>query len=85
MAKRTADHTDRSHSLFPAWPGKVARFYIDGFKSMTVGKKLWLLILIKVFILFFVFKLFFFPDILSRDYDNDADRADAVRSSLLNR
>ncbi|MCM1076535.1 MAG: DUF4492 domain-containing protein [Bacteroides sp.] len=67
------------------WPGKILRFYIDGFKSMTVGKKLWILILIKLFILFFVFKLFFFPDILSRDYDNDAQRAEAVRTSLLDR
>nr|WP_303743173.1 DUF4492 domain-containing protein [uncultured Duncaniella sp.] len=52
---------------------------------MTVGRKLWMLILIKLFILFFVFKLFFFPDILQRDYDNDAERAEAVRSSLINR
>ena len=52
---------------------------------MTVGKKLWLLILIKLFIIFFIFKLFFFPDILKRDYDNDTARAEAVRSSLLNR
>ncbi|MDE7475470.1 MAG: DUF4492 domain-containing protein [Duncaniella sp.] len=52
---------------------------------MTLGKKLWMLILIKLFILFFVFKLFFFPDILSRDYDTDAERAEAVRESLLNR
>ncbi len=30
-------------------------------------------------------KLFFFPDILSRDYDTDAERADAVRESMLRR
>ncbi|MBN2812908.1 MAG: DUF4492 domain-containing protein, partial [Bacteroidales bacterium] len=28
---------------------KVFYFYYDGFKSMTVGKKLWIIILIKVF------------------------------------
>lgn len=72
-------------SRFPAWPGKVVRFYVEGFRSMTVGRKLWLLILIKLFIIFFVFKLFFFPDLLSRDYDNDTDRAEAVRTTLLNR
>ncbi|MBD5266123.1 MAG: DUF4492 domain-containing protein [Bacteroides sp.] len=69
----------------PGWPGKIVRFYVEGFRSMTLGKKLWMLILIKLFILFFVFKLFFFPDILSRDYDTDAERAEAVRESLLNR
>lgn len=38
--------------------------YYDGFRSMTVGKTLWLVILIKLFIIFFVLKLFFFPDFL---------------------
>lgn len=50
---------------------------------MTLGRYLWALILIKLIILFFIFKLFFFPDILEKAYDNDADRAKAVRSSLL--
>ena len=85
MAVKNSHPTDRLFSRFPAWPGKVVRFYADGFRSMTVGKKLWLMILIKLFIIFFIFKLFFFPDILKRDYDNDTARAEAVRSSLLNR
>ena len=50
---------------------------------MTVGRYLWLMIIIKLFILFFIFRLFFFPDLLKRDYDNDADRAQAVRSALI--
>lgn len=59
--------------------------YADGFRSMTVGRKLWALIIIKLAIFFLVFKLLFFPDVLSRDYDTDEQRADAVRSSLLQR
>jgi hypothetical protein len=35
-------------------------FYLDGFKSMTVGKTLWMIILIKLFVMFFILKLFFF-------------------------
>ena len=61
---------------------RVWRFYRDGFRAMTVGRYLWALILIKLFILFFVFKLFFFPDLLKREYDNDRDRAQAVRTAL---
>lgn len=61
---------------------RVWHFYRDGFRVMTVGRYLWALILIKLFILFFVFKLFFFPDLLKRDYDNDRDRAQAVRTAL---
>ncbi len=61
---------------------RAADLYIDGFRSMTVGRSLWVLIILKLILLFAVFKLLFFPDLLQRDYDNDADRAQAVRNSL---
>lgn len=43
---------------------KVTHFYIDGFRSMTVGRTLWAIILIKLFIMFAILRLFFFPDML---------------------
>ena len=61
---------------------KAWSMYADGFRNMTVGRRLWAIILIKLAILFLVFKLFFFPDLLKENYDNDADRADAVRHAL---
>ena len=64
---------------------RVVDFYVDGFKNMTVGRKLWAIILIKVALLFLVFKLFFFPDILKENYDNDDDRARAVAEQLTTR
>lgn len=64
-------------------PVRIYRFYRDGFRSMTVGRELWLLILVKLFLLFFVLKLFFFPDLLEENYDTDAERAEAVRHSLM--
>lgn len=36
-------------------------FYRDGFREMTLGRTLWAIILIKLFIMFFILKLFFFP------------------------
>ena len=63
----------------------IVDFYVDGFRNMTVGRKLWTIIFIKVTILFFVFKLFFFPDILKENYDNDNDRARAVAEQLTSR
>ncbi|MBD5266717.1 MAG: DUF4492 domain-containing protein, partial [Bacteroides sp.] len=54
---------------------RIYRFYRDGFRSMTVGRWLWLMIIVKLFVLFFIFKLFFFPDVLNRDYDTDEQRA----------
>ena len=67
------------------WPQRVVRFYVDGFRSMTVGRYLWALIIVKLFILFFIFKLFFFPDVLKRDYDTDEERAAAVRHKMIER
>ncbi len=64
---------------------KIFRFYVDGFRAMTVGRKLWMLIIIKLIIIFGVLKLFFFPDILKRDYSTDEQRAGAVRSTLIER
>ncbi|OFY41131.1 MAG: DUF4492 domain-containing protein [Bacteroidetes bacterium GWF2_40_14] len=37
-------------------------FYYDGFRSMTLGKTLWLIVIIKLFIMFFILKLFFFKN-----------------------
>lgn len=61
---------------------KIWHFYRDGFREMTVGKTLWIIILVKLFIFFVVIKLLFFPNLLSRDYDNDTERADHVRKEL---
>ena len=63
----------------------IYRFYADGFRSMTIGCKLWLIIGIKLFVFFVILKLFFFPDILSRDFDTDEERAQHVRTTLTNR
>lgn len=41
---------------------RAVSMYVDGFRGMTVGKRLWVIILVKLAILFLVFRLFFFPD-----------------------
>lgn len=64
---------------------RIGRFYYQGFSSMTVGRKLWLLIIIKLIIFFGILKLFFFPNVLGEKYDTDAERAAAVRQTLIKR
>ena len=66
-------------------PRRIWMFYYDGFRSMTIGKTLWLIILVKLFIFFVIMKMLFFPNILKRDYSTDEERADHVRTELLNR
>lgn len=39
-------------------------FYRDGFSRMETGKTLWLVIVVKLVIIFFVLKLFLMPDTL---------------------
>lgn len=74
-----------SHSTPPGgFFRRVADLYAGGFREMTVGRRLWAIILIKLAIIFLVFKLFFFPDKLAGEYDNDTDRARAVRNALVN-
>ena len=38
----------------------IWNFYADGFKNMTWGKPLWILIILKAVILFLVLRIFFF-------------------------
>ncbi len=59
-------------------------FYKDGFLSMRLGKLLWLIILVKLFIIFFILKLFFFPDFLGK-YKTPAEKREYVSGELVNR
>jgi hypothetical protein len=60
---------------------RVWLFYYEGFRSMTLGKTLWVIILIKLFILFFVFKLFFFKDALG-SYKTEEDKSQHIINEL---
>ena len=66
------------------WLQKVVHLYSDGFKTMTIGKTLWLIIAIKFFLFFIVLKLLFFQDTLQTQFSNDTDRAHFVLQNLTN-
>ena len=63
---------------------RAFRLYYDGFRSMTLGRTLWLVIAIKLFIIFIVLKLFFFPNFLSTHTEKGTE-ADFVASELMER
>lgn len=46
---------------------RVYDLYYDGFKNMTLGRTLWLVILIKLFVIFVVLKIFFFPNYIKEN------------------
>ncbi len=43
----------------------IWNFYADGFRNMTWGRPLWILIFLKVIVLFLVLRMFFFEPVLS--------------------
>ncbi len=61
---------------------RIADLYIEGFRTMKVGRQLWLLIALKLLILFGVMKILFFPDILNTRFDTDAQRSAHVLENL---
>ena len=61
---------------------KIFYFYYTGFNEMTIGKKLWVIILIKLFIMFAILKLFFFHDFLKNKLHTEKDRAHYVIDQL---
>ena len=66
----------------PKFLKKVFEFYKDGIKNMTVGKTLWKIIIIKLFIMFAILKIFFFPDLLKK-YKTEDEKAQHVQMELL--
>lgn len=61
---------------------KIFNFYRDGFREMKVGKTLWLIIAIKLFIMFAILKVFFFNYELSGL--TPEEKAERVRDNLTN-
>lgn len=43
---------------------RIINFYYEGFSNMRTGKTLWLVVIVKLVVIFIVLKLFFMPDIL---------------------
>jgi len=63
---------------------RIFHLYYDGFRTMTLGRTLWTIILIKLAIIFLVLKLFFFPNYINSNAKN-GDRAGFVSKEILNR
>ncbi len=60
----------------------IWNFYYEGFKNMTWGKSLWLLIFLKVIILFLILRLFFFKPVMAGK--TNEQRSEYVGTQLSN-
>ena len=63
---------------------RAFHLYYDGFRSMTLGRTLWLIIGIKLFIMFAILKVFFFPNFLRQNAEKGGE-ADFVAAELVER
>lgn len=63
---------------------RVFDLYYDGFRNMKLGKTLWLIIGIKLFIIFIILRLFFFPNFISQ-HSEKGEEADFVATEVLDR
>lgn len=66
------------HSVFH----EIFDFYVQGFRSMTLGKTLWAIIFVKLFIMFFVLKMFFFKNHLDQNTNSDSEKPGFVLEHL---
>jgi len=62
---------------------KAFDLYYDGFRKMRLGKTLWAIIIIKLFIMFAILKVFFFPNFLKQHANGDTPAY--VASELVER
>ena len=57
--------------------------YYEGLRGMTLGRTLWVVILVKLFIMFAILKVFFFPNFLKEHAQGD--EAGYVATQLVDR
>lgn len=60
----------------------IVSFYWHGFRSMQTGRKLWLIIIIKLIIIFGFLRLVFLPDFLHSRFETDAEKAAYVLDNI---
>jgi len=56
--------------------------YVSGFKNLTWGKPLWIIILLKLFVMFAILKVFFFPNYLNSRFDTREEKSEYVSKEL---
>ena len=65
---------------------RIFRFYYQGFRDMPKwGKQIWLILLIKLFVIFVLVKFIFFPNFLKTNFSTDNEHSDYVLNELINK
>lgn len=62
---------------------QIFNFYKEGFKNLTLGKTLWKIIFIKLFVMFIILKLFIFDVNFNSTFKNDNEKSNFVIENLI--
>ncbi|ECZ6120592.1 DUF4492 domain-containing protein [Campylobacter jejuni] len=61
---------------------QIFNFYKEGFKNLTLGKTLWKIIFIKLFVMFVILKLFVFDANFNSVFKSDKEKSTFVLKNL---
>jgi hypothetical protein len=71
------------HSVISAM-NRIFRFYYNGFKNMSWwGNRVWIIILIKLFVIFLILRIFFFNDFLQKNFKTEGQKSEYVLDQLI--
>lgn len=61
----------------------IYNFYIEGFKNMKIGKTLWKIIFIKLFLIFTLLNYFIYDKSIKSEYKSSEQKFDFVYKNLI--
>ncbi len=62
---------------------KLIHLYKEGLKNQSkLGRNLWILVTVKLILMFIVLKIFFFPDFLNSKFKTDKEKSEYVGKIL---
>ncbi|EAH6521154.1 DUF4492 domain-containing protein [Campylobacter jejuni] len=61
---------------------QIFNFYKEGFKNLTLGKTLWKIIFIKLFVMFVILKLFVFDVNFNSIFKSDKEKSTFILKNL---
>ena len=61
---------------------RIFKFYIDGFKSLTIGKTLWKIIIIKLIVIITLLNFYIYAKSLNSEYKTTKEKINFVYKNI---
>lgn len=84
--KKHETATTASKDAQPGFWTRAWHMYRDGFRNLSSSSRaLWVLILVKLFVMFAILRAFFFPNYLNTHTNSDEEKSDFVTEQFVDR